>query len=76
MALTIGGSALQSDAEHRFDPAFARNALRFMDVTTVPSPEGEIPPEVLSLTMRTRCRDVPPSGSSIEALARLTALTF
>lgn len=71
IAFTTAGSALEEDEHHRFDAEIARASLRLLDVEAIPSIDGEIPPAVLSVSLRCRCDGVPEIGTSSQAVARL-----
>lgn len=72
MVFTMAGAALAEDDQHRFDAASARATLKIMDIRVVPSLEGDVPAEVLGVTLRVRCRDVPAiEDGPTRALARL-----
>jgi hypothetical protein len=71
MVLASGGSALEDDDLHRFDTAAALATFQLIDARIIPAVSGDLPPEVLAVTLQVRCRDLPAAGDAELALSRL-----
>ena len=72
-AFRSGGAAMAHGNPQRFDRRTAREGLRFMWASEIPAIEESPPAEVLEVTLKVRCRDVPGEDLSHLVEARLGA---
>ncbi|WP_421729438.1 PD-(D/E)XK motif protein [Brevundimonas sp.] len=73
ITLATAGSLIEEDDDYRFDAALACDSLKLFSIEAVPAVGGVAAPEVVSITVQTRCDGLVDIGSSAEACARLSA---
>jgi hypothetical protein len=73
-SLSTGGSALDDDDEFRFDYRLASDSVRFMHVAEVPSIQGPLHQDILSVSLGVKCANVAEIGQRADAIRKLSGL--